>query len=94
MYFEYDESKSESNLEKHGIDFEEAQRLWDDPELMEFKIDFKGEPRWGAIARYAGSCWIAICTTHGENVRIISVRRATAKEVSFYDKARNVGRGI
>ena len=89
MQFEYDERKSESNLEKHGIDFEEAQALWDDDELMQFPVEFCDEPRWGIMARYGGSCWVAICTTRGENVRIISVRRATIKEVSLYDKARN-----
>ena len=57
--------------------------------MMEFRIEFKGESRWGVIARYAGSCWVAICTTRGEAVRIISVCRATAKGVSFYDKTRN-----
>ena len=31
MEFEYDRSKSDSNREKHGIDFVEAQILWDDP---------------------------------------------------------------
>lgn len=30
MHFEYDQQKSASNKEKHGIDFEEAQALWDD----------------------------------------------------------------
>jgi uncharacterized protein len=30
MHFEYDPAKSEANAEKHGIDFEEAQTLWDD----------------------------------------------------------------
>ncbi len=32
--FEYDERKSQSNLEKHGIDFVDAQALWNDPYLM------------------------------------------------------------
>lgn len=32
--FQYDPEKSQSNLEKHGIDFEQAQALWDDPNLV------------------------------------------------------------
>ena len=56
MGFIYDKTKSEANLEKHGIDFEEAQLLWNDPDLMEFRIEFKGELRVGVMARYAGSC--------------------------------------
>lgn len=89
MRFEYDEAKSESNLGKHGIDFEEAQELWEDDEMMEFPIEFKGEDRFGVMARYGGSTWVAICTMRGGAVRIISVRRASAKEASAYDKARN-----
>ena len=89
MQFEYDERKSESNLEKHGIDSEEAKSLWDDADMIEFSIECKGEDRWGVIAHYAGSCWIAICTTRRKNTRIISVRRATGKEASLYDRAKN-----
>ena len=33
--FEFDERKSQGNLEKHGIDFLEAQELWKDPDLLE-----------------------------------------------------------
>lgn len=89
MQFEYDPAKSEANLDKHGIDFDEAQALWDDSELMEFPLEFKGEDRFGVMARHGGSVWVAVCTMRGESIRIISVRRATAKEVSFYDRARN-----
>lgn len=86
MEFEYDHRKSELNAERHGIDFAEAQALWDDPWLVEFDIDYGGESRWGAIAFYAGAKWTAVCTTRGERVRIISVRRSTPKEGSFYDR--------
>lgn len=89
MQFEYDPVKSEANLDKHGIDFDEAQALWDDSELMEFPLEFKGEDRFGVMARHGGSVWVAVFTMCGESIRIISVRRATAKEVSFYDRARN-----
>ena len=88
MKFEYDERKSAANLEKHGIDFEEAQALWNDPDFLEFSLEFKGEVRMGAMARYAGRCWVAIYTMRGEAVRLISVRGATRKEMAFHDKAR------
>jgi uncharacterized DUF497 family protein len=36
MYvFEFDLAKSKSNCAKHGVDFEEAQQLWDDTMLLE-----------------------------------------------------------
>ena len=89
MQFEYDPNKSEAYQDKHGIDFEEAQQLWFDPNMMRFDIEYGGESRWGIIAHYEGSYWVAICATRGERTRSISVRRATQKEASFYDKANN-----
>jgi len=38
MEFEFDVQKSESNKKKHGIDFNEAQALWDDPEVIEIPV--------------------------------------------------------
>ena len=89
MVFEYDPGKSAANEEKHGIDFEEAQSLWDDEWRMSTVVERKGERRELLIARYAGGYWAAIYTMRGENVRIISVRKATSKEVSYYDRKRN-----
>lgn len=85
--FEYDTWKLMSNLEKHGIDFQEAQELWLDPGLVEFRLYHSGERRWAAIARLRDGLWTAIFTTRGGRIRLISVRRSTMKEVSFYDKA-------
>ena len=45
MAFEFDAQKSQSNLEKHGIDFAEAHRLWDDPDLLEIPARTEDEPR-------------------------------------------------
>lgn len=42
--FEYDPSKSLSNLEKHGIDFDDAQELWQDPSVMEIDAKPMDEP--------------------------------------------------
>ncbi|WP_172136299.1 BrnT family toxin [Adlercreutzia sp. ZJ473] len=89
MAFEYDPNKSAANKEKHGIDFEEAQGLWDDEWRMATAVQYRGERRELLIAHYAGSCWTAIYTMRGERIRIISVRRATQKEVAYYDRKRN-----
>ena len=89
MTFEYDQNKSDSNSDKHGIDFEEAQELWDDEGMVEFDIDYGGEKRFGVIGRLTDGCWTAVCTKRGSNVRIISVRRSTKGEVSTYDRTNN-----
>lgn len=43
--FEFDDDKSKANLEKHGIDFQTAQELWKDPDLLEFQAKSEDEPR-------------------------------------------------
>ena len=55
--FEYDENKSASNLEKHGIDFIRAQELWLDDELVEVQVNSKDEPRYLVIARIENKYW-------------------------------------
>jgi hypothetical protein len=51
MVFEYDPNKSAENKRKHGIDFEDAQRLWADPGVMEIPARTSDEPRWLLIGK-------------------------------------------
>jgi uncharacterized DUF497 family protein len=85
MGFEYDPDKSAANKRKHGIDFEEAHRLWADPDLLEIPARTTGEPRWLLIGRIADKHWSAILTRRDDNVRIISVRRSRDEEVALYE---------
>lgn len=83
--FEYDLRKSASNLQKHGIDFEEAQRLWQDPFLIEVNARSSDEPRSLVIGLIDRRHWSAVITYRGDNIRIISVRRARETEVALYE---------
>ena len=86
MYsFEFEAAKSESNRAKHGIDFVEAQGLWNDPMLLEIPAKTEDEPRFLAIGQIEGKHWSAVITYRGSNVRLISVRRARAEEVTLYE---------
>lgn len=85
MAFEFDAQKSQSNLEKHGIDFAEAHRLWDDPELLEIPARTEDEPRSIVIGKIDAKHWSAVITYRGEDVRIISVRRSRDEEVALYE---------
>ena len=85
MEFEFDPAKSAVNKDKHGIDFVEAQGLWQDDGLVDAPIQLEGEPRFLVIGRLEGKHWTAVCTRRGEAVRIISVRRARKTEVMFYE---------
>ena len=87
MEFEFDPAKSAANKAKHGIDFVEAQALWQDDGLADAPVESEGEPRFLVIGRIDGKHWTAVCTLRGEVVRIISVRRARKTEVMFYDGA-------
>lgn len=51
MKFEYDPQKSASNKLKHGLDFEEAQGLWEDERLLIFPLRFEDEPRQACIGK-------------------------------------------
>lgn len=86
MQFEYDPNKSQSNLAKHGIDFETAKLLWLDQYRIELQAISAAEPRFLVIGKIKGKCWSAIITYRGTNVRIISVRRSRDNEVSLYER--------
>jgi hypothetical protein len=85
MAFEFDPRKSRANLAKHGIDFVEAQRLWDDPDLLEIPAKTEDEPRWVVVGRISSKHWSAVITYRGESLRIISVRRSRTEEVALYE---------
>ena len=83
--FEFDSQKSQSNLEKHGIDFVEAQLLWLDPYLLEIPAKTVDEPRYLMIGKILDKHWSAVVTYRNERIRIISVRRARTEEVEIYE---------
>jgi len=85
MKFEFDPPKSNTNKEKHGIDFIEAQALWNDPDLLEIPARTKDESRFLVIGKVEAKHWSGVITYRGENVRIISVRRARDEEVDLYE---------
>lgn len=72
-------------MAKHGIDFEQAKRLWDDLDRLELPARTEEEPRYIAIGMIVGKIWSAVFTYRGERVRIISVRRARESEARAYE---------
>lgn len=85
MQFEFDETKSQSNNEKHGLDFVEAQELWKDPQRLEIPARTEDEPRYLVIGKIGDRHWSAVITYRNEKIRIISVRRARKEEVAIYE---------
>jgi uncharacterized DUF497 family protein len=83
--FEFDLHKSEVNKQKHGIDFVEIQKLWDDPDRVEIQARTEDETRFLIIGRIQNINWSVIITYRAETIRIISARRSRDKEVKIYE---------
>lgn len=85
MDFEFDLQKSLSNKGKYGIDFVEAQELWNDPDRIEIPAKTVDEKRVLVVGKISGKCWSAIITHRSEKIRIISVRRSRREEIEVYE---------
>ncbi len=91
MRFDWDETKDAINLRKHGIGFEAASLVFDDPmhlSVQDREVD--GEQRWQTIGMAEGVLLLLVAHTvededDEEVVRILSARRATAQERSRYE---------
>lgn len=83
MKFEFDPDKSASNKRKHGIDFLQAQALWQNP-TAEFRSKDSAEPRSLVIGKIQEKFWTAIVAHRRGAIRIISVRRSRDEEKNFY----------
>ena len=89
MKFEFDNRKSRANKTKHGIDFVDAQILWEDPDFIEIPARTDGEPMFMVVGKIGDRVWAGVITYRGETIRLISVRSASRKEVEIYE-----GKGI
>jgi len=90
LAFEFDPAKSTTNKAKHGIDFVQAQALWKDPDRLEVTARLDVEPRWIVIGCIDEIMWSACVTyRHEKAIRIISVRRARAREKQEYERRRS-----
>ena len=87
MKIEFDLKKSLSNIDKHGLDFEEAQALWNDPHLLEIEARTSDESRFLLIGMIDGKHWGPVVTYRDEKIRIISVRRSRKEEVELYEES-------
>ena len=60
MNLEFDPEKSKTNKSKHGIDFIDAQALWNDPDLLEIPAKTTDEPRFIIIGKIDKKHWSGI----------------------------------
>ena len=86
MLFEWDEEKAAANFKKHGVDFRDAVRVFSDPFRKEFydAAHSDEEDRYNTIGKVRDVLFV-VYTERREYTRIISARKATRRERSWYD---------
>jgi uncharacterized protein len=91
MKYEWDEAKNSANIAKHGISFEEASEIFNDP-MMISKLDLRyeyGEERWFSVGSTKKGMITMVAHLYFDEhqepvIRIISARKATQKEAQHY----------
>lgn len=83
MKFEWDANKNESNIRKHGIAFEDASKIFFQSRV-EMRSDRGGEIRYITVGEVNNRIIAVIYTERGENLRIISARKARKNEKRAY----------
>lgn len=85
MVFEWDAAKNAANLVKHGIDFDDAVRVFEGPvlEVVDDRRNY-GEVRIIAVGAVDGREVTVVYTRRGTHRRMISARRAHSRERKAY----------
>lgn len=89
MKFEWDESKNQMNIHKHGFDFVDACLVFASPllEKLDTREDY-GEDRWIGLGMLAGRIVVLIyAQPDAETIRVISLRKANWNEQKAFEKA-------
>ncbi len=87
MEFEWDEHKAELNARKHGVRFVDAEDVFEDDRAILLSDDRGDEERWIALGSdLLGRILVVAFTFRGDRIRLISARRATAKERRQYSE--------
>ena len=89
LTFEWDSRKARSNLAKHDIVFEEASTVFGDPLSLTISDPEHSlsEKRYITLGNtFKGKLLVVVHTERGDNIRIISARRASRRERTFYEE--------
>lgn len=85
--FQYDPDKAASNFKKHGVSFADAESAFSDPLAIEREdLSAEGESRYRMIGMGDEmTLFVVIYTYRGDDIRLISARRATRSEKKYYE---------
>ncbi|MBK6957933.1 MAG: BrnT family toxin [Nitrosomonas sp.] len=82
---DFQRNKKTGQPQKHGIDFIDAQLLWNDPRLLEIPAKTEDEPRYLIVGVINNKHWSAVITYREANVRLVSVRRSRIEKIALYE---------
>jgi uncharacterized DUF497 family protein len=85
--FEWDENKNRRNIEKHGIDFRAAKRIWDETPVEISRSTERGEERIVVVGELEAVCLTVVYTERQGSIRLISARASNRKERKHRDIA-------
>jgi uncharacterized DUF497 family protein len=83
--FEWDELKREANLRKHGIDFLDVRKIFDEQRIF-YRSDRKGESRYLVLGLLDRIVVAVAVTIRRHRCRLISARRASKNERKTYHR--------
>lgn len=89
LLFEWDKAKAKRNIEIHGITFDEASTVFKDPLSLAIfdPLHSENEDRFVLIGNsFKNRLLVVVHTERGDNIRIISARKATKNERKYYEK--------
>lgn len=91
MEFEWDKEKAVANFKKHGVSFEEAALAFFDENAVELfdEMNSEDEVRYQLIGISNTRLIFVAYTARGEKIRIISARKANAKQIRIYNEQNN-----
>jgi uncharacterized protein len=86
--YEWDPNKARANRKKHGVDFADAALVLEDPlGLTQSDLDAEGEERFITLGEDpGGQLLVVVWAPRGEDIRLISARRATVAERRQYEE--------
>ena len=87
MNYEWDPNKAKSNYKKHGVRFADAVGVFEDENAITIEDEYKGEDRFITIGRdFLSRILVVVYTFRDIVIRIISARKATARERQMYEE--------
>jgi uncharacterized protein len=90
LSFEWDERKAKSNVAKHGVSFEEASTVFGDPLSLTIRDPAHSQVEDRSIVlgqSHQRKLLVVVHTERGDNIRIISARRASRRERKSYEES-------